>query len=106
MATYSVRFLPAPTHIVRACVCYLQVSVHDAVFMQVADSLQHLLDDFAGVPLGVDASVQNAIKQLTARHSVCGHKHTNISTQLVDVDAAMLWRLKWVQVQRAGRVHT
>lgn len=67
-----------------ACVraCHLQVSVHDAVFMQVADSLQHLLDDLAGVPLSVDASVQDAIKQLTARHSVRGHEHTNTSTQL------------------------
>lgn len=69
----------------RACVCvqtrHLQVSVHDAVFMQVADGLQHLLDDLAGVPLSVDASVQDAIKQLTARNSACGHEHTNTPTQ-------------------------
>lgn len=51
------------------CVCHLQVSVHDAVVMQVADGLQHLLDDVAGVPLSVDASIQDAIKQLAARHS-------------------------------------
>lgn len=36
---------------------HLQVSVDNAVFVQVADSLQHLFDDFAGVLLGVNSFV-------------------------------------------------
>lgn len=39
------------------CASHLEVSVYYAIFMQVADSLKHLFDHFAGVPLSVNPPV-------------------------------------------------
>lgn len=81
---------------------HLQVPVHDAVLVEVADSLQHLLDDLAGVSLSVDASIQDAIKQLTARHSVCVDTNTQTGQHnawACSALAVMQW-LKWLEVQR------
>lgn len=45
---------------------YLEVTVHDAALVQIADGLQHLLNHSAGVLLRVHSSVQDAVEQLTA----------------------------------------
>ena len=45
---------------------YLEVTMHDAVLVQVADSLQHLLDHAAGILLWVNPPVQNTIEKLPA----------------------------------------
>lgn len=48
---------------------YLEVPVHDAVLVQVANGLQDLLDHTAGVLLRVHASVQDTVKELAARNT-------------------------------------
>lgn len=45
---------------------YLEVTMHYAVLVQIANGLQHLLDHAAGVLLRVHAPVQYAVKELTA----------------------------------------
>lgn len=41
----------------------------DAVLVQIADSLQHLLDHSAGIFLCVHPPVQNAVKELAPRNT-------------------------------------
>lgn len=48
------------------CHSYLEVTMHDAVLVQIADGLQHLLDHSAGILLRVNPPVQNTVKELTA----------------------------------------
>lgn len=48
-------------------ITHLQVSVHDAHFVQVVDGIQHLSDQRAGVLLCVEALLHDAVKQLAAR---------------------------------------
>lgn len=43
--------------------------MHNAVLVQVANGLQNLLNDAAGVLLWVHPPVQYAVKELTARHT-------------------------------------
>lgn len=45
---------------------YLEVPMHDAALVQVADGLQNLLDHRAGVLLRVHASVQDPVEKLPA----------------------------------------
>lgn len=55
---------------VSVCDCvysYLQVSVDDAVLMQVRHGLQDLFDHQTGVFFSVNTSIQNTIKQLSTR---------------------------------------
>lgn len=43
--------------------------MHNAALVQVANGLQNLLDHTAGVLLGVHASVQDTVKELTTRNT-------------------------------------
>lgn len=48
---------------------YLEVPVHDAHSVQVVDSIQDLPDQGAGILLGVEPLLNNAVKKLSPRHS-------------------------------------
>lgn len=48
---------------------YLEITVYYAVFVQVADCLQHLFDNLTGIQLWEHAPVQDPVKQLTAWNS-------------------------------------
>lgn len=54
--------------------------MHDAILMQVADGMQHLLDHVTGVHLGVHTSVQDAVKELAAGHA--GETTTTVSINI------------------------
>lgn len=49
---------------------HLQVAVNYSVFMEVLHCCQHLVDHDARVFLGVNPSLQDPVKQLSARHPV------------------------------------
>lgn len=52
---------------------YLKVTMHNAILVQIADSLQHLLDHPAGILLWVHPPVQNTVKELTTWNSGMGY---------------------------------
>lgn len=58
-------------------VSHLQVSVHDAVLMQVGHGLQDLSDHTAGVFFCVNTSIQNTVKQLSTRNPSQTRKQIN-----------------------------
>ncbi|OWK02516.1 hypothetical protein Celaphus_00010327 [Cervus elaphus hippelaphus] len=57
--------------------------------MQVLDSIQHLEDEAAGIPLRVEAFFHNSVKQLTARHPAAR-------------DRAVWPRQRWMQRDQGG----
>lgn len=56
--------------------------MHDAVLVQIADGLQHLLDHSAGILLRVNPPVQNTVKELTAWNT--GEKNATLNPILMN----------------------
>lgn len=51
---------------------YLQVPVDDPHVVEILDRIQDLVDELAGVPLGVEALFHDPVEQLAARHPAKG----------------------------------
>ncbi len=65
MYIYSILDICTVYVCVNAASLYLEVAVDYAVFVQVADCLQHLSDDQTSIGLWIHAPVQDPVEQFT-----------------------------------------
>lgn len=70
----SVQSTPPPPVPQLILTPHLEVPVDDAHIVQVLDSIQHLEDEAAGIPLCVEAFFHNAVKQFPSRHPAAGNR--------------------------------